>query len=191
MDFRDYVKSPAALASDWKMAFAHRYNQMLLGHRYDHGEGVPKNKERAIYWFTIAAKRGDLDAMHYLANILDTDPSTAPEAIYWYEKALRTPGIEKSYEEHLLQDLNYLQFNLGGAYIDGTGVKKDIRKGLELLEKSASKKGADVPKLTLAKIYAEGYGGIEVDKAKALHWANRAKEEGSPHADEVIEAVTK
>ena len=165
------------------------YSQMLLGHKYDHGEGVEKNKERAIYWYTKAAKGGNLDAMHYLANILDENPVTTPEAISWYEKALATPDIEAYYKEHLLQDLNYAQYNLAGAYIEGVGVKKDLQKGLELLEKSADKKGADVPKLALAKIYSEGLYETKADKSKALYWANRAKEEGSPHADKLINEI--
>jgi len=189
--FWDYIKQPQALASDWKMAFRDRYSQMLLGHRYDHGEGVAKNKERAVYWFTIAAKRGDVDAMHYLANILDEHPTTMPEAMYWYEKAANTPGLEESYKAHLLQDLNYLQFNLGGAYMDGAEVKKDRKKGLELLEKSASKKGAETPQITLAIMYATGMKGVEKDKAKALYWANLAKEEGSRRADVLIEEIHK
>lgn len=54
--------------------------QNNLGDMYELGEGIPKNKEFAVYWYTRAAERGEPTAYLSLSTIL-SDASTDEEVL--------------------------------------------------------------------------------------------------------------
>jgi len=44
-------------------------DQFVLGLKYKEAEGVPKDMEKAIYWFTKAAEQGNEDAQSCLKDL--------------------------------------------------------------------------------------------------------------------------
>ncbi len=62
----------------------------------------------------------------------------------------------------------YAQSRVAEFYLNGTGVKKDIQKGIEWYEK-ASETDEGYAARQLAKLYAEG-GIIPVDEERAAYW---------------------
>jgi hypothetical protein len=100
----------------------------MLGEVYDLEsntplEGVPKNAEKAIQWFTRAAKMDEPASQHHLALLLEVG-SKYSAAFDWY---------------HVAADNGYRssQLNLGVRYIKGINVTKEENLGLKYLEMAA------------------------------------------------------
>ena len=66
--------------------------------------------------------------------------------------------------------------NLGTAYYDGKGVKKDYQKAIEYYKKAADL-GDVVAYVNLGKIYYEGKG-VKQDYQKALQYYKKAADLG-------------
>jgi len=67
-------------------------DQFVLGLRYEKGDGVPKDMEKAIYWCTKAAEQGYTNAQDFLGMCFeqgDGVPKDMEKAIYWYTKAAK------------------------------------------------------------------------------------------------------
>jgi len=65
--------------------------QYELGKKYYWGEGVPEDKEKAIYWYTKAAEQDHFDACCSLRSFyLKKDPATAE---YWHERSIRAGSM--------------------------------------------------------------------------------------------------
>ncbi|WP_051411634.1 tetratricopeptide repeat protein [Mannheimia sp. USDA-ARS-USMARC-1261] len=59
--------------------------------RYLDGEGVAKNDQQAVYWFTKAAEQGYQYAQNYLCAMYEDGRGVTQsdkQAAYWYTKAL-------------------------------------------------------------------------------------------------------
>ena len=63
-------------------------------------------------------------------------------------------------------------YMLGTIYENGTGVKVDTRKAIELYEAAASQ-GAFLPCLALARIFAQGKKGVPASTKDAALWYQR------------------
>jgi TPR repeat protein len=120
--------------------------QYELGHCYDEGLGVKKDREKTVYWYTKAAEQGFAQAQYNLGvfyenggRLLDDwynhDQSIAisdkdlEEALYWYTKA-----AEQGYA--------VAQRKLGSCYEWGWGVKKDSEKAVYWYTKAAEQGNA-------------------------------------------------
>ena len=68
---------------------------------------------------------------------------------------------------------------LGGCYIDGTGVAKDYKKGYELYKQSAEA-GNLWGMSCIGACYYNGWY-VQADKAEALSWFKAAADKGDPH----------
>jgi len=86
-------------------------------------EGVPKNEEKAIQWFTRAAEMDEPASQHYLALLLE-DRSKYSAAFDWYHVAADN-GFRGS------------QLNLGIRYLKGVNVRKEENLGVKYLEMAA------------------------------------------------------
>jgi hypothetical protein len=78
--------------------------QYKLGNCYFNGEGVTKDYEKAVYWWTKAAEQKYAEAQYNIAKALDDITSMGIDlgleadgntALYWYEKALKN-GLNSS-----------------------------------------------------------------------------------------------
>src|SRR6056300_1423521 len=88
-----------ATAESTEKKFAHLISKAELGDvnaqirlaiKYYFGQGIPKDNEQAVYWFTKAAKQGDTDAQYLLGTMYDSGqgiPENEEMAVYWYTKA--------------------------------------------------------------------------------------------------------
>jgi predicted aspartyl protease len=92
---------------------AHAQNH--LGFMYEHGEGVARNYNQAIYWYTKAAEQGNVDAQNNLSAMYDNGkevPQDLRQAFYWGVKAAEQGDVES-------------QMALGLWYARGKGVEQD------------------------------------------------------------------
>ena len=121
-----FKKSAEAGYVDAMLELANYYQESLIDY------------DKAKYWLNQAAEQGNAEAMNQLgvmySDIVDNNPK---EAIKWYKKAiaLNQPNAYR---------------NLALCYRDGTGVKKDLKKAEELLQKAIELgvEGANLIKIT-------------------------------------------
>jgi uncharacterized protein len=84
--------------------------QYLLGRVYELGMGVPKNKDKAIEWYSFASVNGDNDAQYSLGMIYKS--ANDKKAAKYFRKSAEN--------RHFMA-----QFELGKLYAEGKGVIKD------------------------------------------------------------------
>lgn len=71
-----------------------------MGICYENGDGVEKNLEEAIKWYTKAADQGYAKAQYYLGKAYDEGKGVAKndsEAMNWYLKAIKNNSPEAAY----------------------------------------------------------------------------------------------
>ena len=127
---------------------------------------VEENSDLALKYFLASAEKGFGNAMyecgdHYYFNYkyINSNRDEIMKAKKWFEK-----GIEKENKPCFAA--------LGELYLDGEGVEKDIRKGIELSEKGKGY-GSFSQYCHIANCYMKGEG-CQKDLMKALEWANLA-----------------
>lgn len=130
--------------------------QYQLACAYYYGEGVKKNEELCVQWVEKAAAKSHKEAMELLNGIQEK------------QKIKREKADFKSSLKQAEKGDAYAQSRVAEFYLNGTGVKKDIQKGIEWYEK-ASETDEGYAARQLAKLYAEG-GIIPVDEERAAYW---------------------
>jgi len=144
--------------------------QYQLGLLYNKGNGVNRDEEAALKWFTAAAEQGDVLAQDSLADML-LKSSTANrfnQSLKWRQLA-----AEQGY-------LPAIQ-TLRGGYLLGLGVKQDLNKSIASL-KQAADEGDLEAKIDLAEMLRFGLFGAEKDSKKALALFIEAANDGSVKA---------
>ena len=136
--------------------------QYGLGLMYVNGEGVPKDDEQAIYWYTKAAEQGDVDAQFGLWLIYadpDAEPQDIGQAVYWLTKAAEQGdsraqssleaachwsyvGQEYATAFKACQSLaeqgdDYAQYLVGEMHWNGLGTPQDYDQAVYLYTQSA------------------------------------------------------
>ena len=162
------------------------YRKLNLARTYERGTVLEKDEKKAFFYYFSAATNWNYtepEALEYLekkakegnpyaqlnyGNYYD-DPerrSFDPQkAFYWVSKAA---------EKNVPIALN----NLAYMYIFGRGVKKDVKKGIELILKAAEL-GNESSQESLAKLYA-GFGGIiKPNYKEAFKWLEVLAKKGS------------
>ena len=130
---------------------------------------VEKDYKKAFEYFSISAKKGNIDAQFRLAKL--------------YEKGL---GIERDYQKaiKLYTDLaekgdSSSQLSLGLIYQKGNIiVEKDEKKAFEYLLKAANK-GNSEAQWCLGRCYANGIG-CEKNEFLAFEWYTKSAEQNNP-----------
>jgi len=147
----------------------------LLGSCYSSGLAVAQDKEKALYWYRKAAKRGHAPAMGNLGYLLKNDPfKDLDKAFYWTKKAADKGVV-------------YAIFNLGALYHDGLGVTQDYDKAFYYFKKAADQ-GVPLAYYNLGYCYERGKG-VKRDKAKAIYWYEKAAEAGYEPAKERLQEL--
>ena len=148
--------------------------QVNLGLCYENGEGVERDRDKAIYWFQKAAAKNNTDAMLELAagyriGIIADRNNT--QAAYWYQKAAEQGDSNAQYE-------------LGCCYQRGDGVAYNIEQALFWYQKageqgnlSAQKELADYYNKLSNSATAEP-GSISDSQAEAAYWYQKAADQG-------------
>jgi len=131
--------------------------QCELGDKYYYGNGVPEDKEKAMYWYKKAADQGHAKSQYYLGDYLSIHKKEFKEAIYWYTKsAEQDPGV---YDGSAM-------YNLGVIYSNGDGLPgRDLIKAkywLSKIDKQSSyySLAKDIlDKIEKVNTYSSLYGG--------------------------------
>ena len=137
----------------------HEYPVILyrIGIFYMLGKNVKKDDNLAEKFLSKSAELGNASAMNSLAHIF-TCQKNYGKAIELYEKALALQHPKATY-------------NLGYLYVHGRVVEKDVKKGLELIEKSLLL-GFLYSYTVFGKIHQYGRYGYKKDIIKALELYN-------------------
>jgi tetratricopeptide (TPR) repeat protein len=173
--------------------------QYELGKKYEEGDGVAKNFERAKYWYTKAAEQGSIIAEFALGACMVNE-----------EQAMKTrKGAGNEASERLVGDAmkqlsnnNYTeaatlfeqaaklghmgaQFALGDAYVNEKGVGKNYATAASWFAKAAEQGHPWAQRSLGAHLY---YGmGVPKDEKKAIYWFSKAAEQGDKKALETLD----
>lgn len=137
------------------------------------GKGLPINEEQASIWERKAAEGGNAKAMAQLGQLAEKKRNFA-EAFVWYEK-LANKGDPAG------------EGNLAALYFNGTGVVKDVDKGVALWRKAAGA-GSTRAMNGLGVAYLNGLGTPK-DVPQALQWFRRASDAGEARAHTVLASL--
>lgn len=168
MDFRHAVKSGNYdKAHEILDPFVEQENGFALyelARLYESGMGVPADIRNAFALYLRAAKAGYSRAqlqvgLFYLRgyNCVKTDAS---QAAVWFQRA-----------SELAHEPDAMAY-LGMMHIDGSGVRRDVARGVSLVQQAASIKsgGAGIAEFFLGEIYRLGAGTIADAKTAAKYY---------------------
>jgi len=99
------------------------WSQLNLGSAYDHGMGVKRDVDKALYWYQKSAEQGLAEAQYNLAHLLVDEEISTVAAAEWMLKAAK-------------QGLPDAQYLMGVIYAEGIGVDEDDAKAVAWLEKA-------------------------------------------------------
>ena len=91
----------------------HVQAQVNVGLKFEKGEGTNVNREKAIYWYSLAAFNQDDNAQFRLASLLQEETGKEKESHFWYEKSAELGNPEA----HLALATNFIL---------GRGVEKNL-----------------------------------------------------------------
>lgn len=137
-----------------------------LGYSYE-AEG---DYLHAIYWYKIAAEKGDSQSQANLAVLYYQGQGITKDyqkALYWFDKAAD-------------QNLPDAVFVLGYMYLNGMGTTKNPKKGAELYIKAANLGVAAAQKM-VGVMYENG-AFLEKNLSKAIDWYKKAAIQGDEEA---------
>ena len=144
--------------------------QFNLGLCYYIGEGVDKDLEKAVYWYSKAAEQGRASAQFNLGICYENGEGVDKDlekAVYWYTKAAEQGDADA-------------QGNLGLCYENGEGVTKDHEKAMYWCSKAALK-GNATAQSNLGKYYYDGEG-VTKDSKKAVDRYTKSAQQGNAAA---------
>jgi TPR repeat protein len=144
-------------------------NQYNVAYAYHHGDGVIKNKEKALFWYAKAESSNKAAVRYKIGRLYETG-DLLPQSI---DKAV------SNYQFAAKHNDPYAQANLGVLYMEGRGVEKDIDKGLMWITKAAEKYSLEA-QVNLANFYR--MPGKYQDLEKSIHWYGLAAEGNSGFA---------
>ncbi|RGB27446.1 hypothetical protein C1646_769091 [Rhizophagus diaphanus] len=172
--------------------------QLQVGNCFNYGIGTKIDKIQAKCWYEKATNNGNIIAKSILNkyyNIKIGVEINKSKKIKFYKilllkklsqlgfycvgKLLLRTNYEKSFyyfQKAAENGCKFSQFNLGGCYQLGDGVRKDLRKSFELYKQSAEQ-GYINAQFQLIYCYYFGYG-TEIDSINAFELTNILAEKG-------------
>eukprot|EP01119_Soliformovum_irregulare_P010811 TRINITY_DN2665_c0_g1_i5.p1 TRINITY_DN2665_c0_g1~~TRINITY_DN2665_c0_g1_i5.p1 ORF type:complete len:1055 (+),score=152.45 TRINITY_DN2665_c0_g1_i5:86-3250(+) len=154
----------------------------MMGHQYVIGNGRPQNYQEAAKCFNNCRKKksGWAEGAYNLGLLTSQGRGVIKdfrEAIRLYEEAACLPPMSTQSKVSIRNlGVAEAQNALGNAYLDGTGVEKDMHKAVEYLLKSAHNQ-CSAAMNTLGAIHMKGEG-VPQDSAKAVQWYKQACDVG-------------
>ena len=183
-------------------------DQFLLAQKYEKGDGISKNLDKAFYWYEKSAKQGFPPAQFETALFYDLGKAGIKKdyvaATYWYGKAAEQDemnsqynlggllwegglGLERNREKAMdwwflaaLQGHAGSQHNLGYAYAQrGKQDPEQFKKAYDWYHQAADQ---GTPKdLWHLGVFCENGLGVEKDMASAVYWYRKGAAQG--HTD--------
>ena len=155
----------------------HAGAQCYLGLCYESGEGVTKDMQKAVEWYTKAAEwymkaaeQGDAEAQYGLGWCYYYGkgvPQNHTEAVKWYTKAAK-------------QGHASAQYCLGICYYNGKGVPQNHTEAVKWYTKAAEQGHASAQN-NLGYRYYNGEG-VTQNYTEAVKWYTRAAKQGNAYA---------
>lgn len=147
-------------------------SQFQLAVRYSYGDGLPVDKQEAIYWYKKAANeipeaQNNLGKMYFNGEGVPINYNTA---IYWFKMAGNN-GYHPS------------SAMVAKCYYKGIGVPIDKEKAFYWF-KIAAEQGNGDSQLAVALMYASD--NISRNKEVILYWLKKAKANGVPEANNYL-----
>lgn len=191
-----------ALASKWIEKAAkngHYVSQRDMAHANQYGDGVEKNREKALYWRKKLTDHGKSEDMVELIKLEIGDSITLESlaengnALAQYALAYDYLRLEKNQlgidwlKKSAQQGLAYAQQELALSYCSGRRVVKDDALCFDLSNKAA-KQGLPEAQEKLGFLYAIGRG-TKKNASEALYWYLIAAENGSAHGLNEVDKI--
>jgi uncharacterized protein len=140
-----------------------------LGLMYQDGDGVAKNMDEAVKWYTKSAELNYKEAQYMLASLVfqrQIHSISYPQAVTYYEQAAKQGHVKS-------------QLNLGMLYLRGDVIAQDMPAAMQWLSLAASNNNSEAQGY-LADLYQQG-AGIEQDTVKAAMWLMLATQNEDKH----------
>ena len=150
------------------LAFA----QTIVGKVYYRGKLNERNYEKAFDWFSKAAERNDIDAIHDVIRFLENDPDRQKELFSWCQRGAQ------------LNDGKCI-CKLGKLYFYGMGTEMDEFKAMNCFRKAET---MEIPEAYyfLGLAYYEAKGVVSPNIQKAEEYFRKAAEAGYSDAIKAI-----
>ena len=129
-----------------------------LGLMYQDGDGVTKNLDEAVKWYTKSANLGYKEAQYTLGALVfqrQIQTISYPQAVTYYEQAAQQGHVKS-------------QLNLGMLYFRGDVIAQDLSAAVQWLSLAASNNNSEAQGY-MAQLYQQG-AGVEQDTVKAAMW---------------------
>lgn len=195
-DIRKLNEEEKAFAFEEISTLAHKGNpeaQIFLSSMYFEGEGVEKDERVAYDWMQKAEHQGDalayalMGTFYVYGIVVERDFEEAKRRIFSYNDGKEVFSIQGMicYLEGDFGEAKQLYekagekgySGLGRLYMEGAGVKKDIKKAIDYLTKAAALGDSDA-EVALGELFSNG-NDVEIDYNKALYWNNEAVNHGN------------
>ncbi|MBF4989789.1 tetratricopeptide repeat protein [Methylophilus sp. QUAN] len=140
-----------------------------LGLMYQDGDGVAKNMDEAVKWYTKSAELNYKEAQYTLASLVfqrQIQSISYPQAVTYYEQAAKQGHVKS-------------QLNLGMLYLRGDVIAQDIPAAVQWLSLAASNNNSEAQGY-LADLYQQGVG-VGQDTVKAAMWLLLATQNEDKH----------
>jgi len=136
----------------------------LIGRLYLDGQGVARDRAKAMQWFRRAADAGGKDAAYFFGAAALTGRDMAKD------RALARAYLEKAQDHPAALNL------LGETALENDGAAPDFAKALGYFRRAAQLGDSDAA-YALALLYKNGRG-VPADPAEAANWLRKASEAG-------------
>ena len=140
--------------------------QNKLGACFEKGDMVPKNYDKAFYWYRKSAEQGNSLGQYNLGRCYNFGygvEKDLKEAAYWYQKSAE-------------QGDPYAQNSIGCCYHKGEGVSKNLTKALYWYRKAAEQDNY-YAQYNIGRCYENGEG-VAKDTDMAMNWYQKAAAQG-------------
>ena len=155
--------------------------QILLGHHYAIGDGVPKDEVEAVMWYRKADEQGYPIAQYLLGGCYEFGegvPMDDVEAVKWYRKAAEQGYPPAQSRLGFCYDENISAMGpTGEVFLPFPSVPKDMVEAVKWYRKAAEQ-GDLMAQIELANYYASGEG-VPKDEVEAEKWYRKAAEQGA------------
>ncbi len=142
-----------------------------LGNYYETGNFLPKDGTNALSWYRRAAELGDVESQVQLGYLLSKDGINPMEATKWFRAAAEEGNATA-------------QHNLGSAYLNGIGVKKNPEEAVSWFRKAAEQ-GHPLSQYNLGAAYLQGFG-LAQNRVEAVKWFRSAAGQGNGAAQHAL-----
>lgn len=164
-------------------------SQYKCAKMYKSGQGVPQNLSKVLYWYEKIAECDEDDEVQYeCGHMYEQGIGTNKDivkALYWYEKVAQKGNCEAISEMELGSYQRDDFFCAGGMAYQ----KEEYECAYSLFDRAADL--GDVQAQFICGYMCLTGQGTETDNRLAYYWLNKAREQGSPEAKELLDILQK